>query len=175
MSDYKGLGGCLELVTPSDLSVEQKTAYDYMVETMVPWANASGSIAQVEDGHPVSPFMTLVRSPEMARACVDFEQQEGRLTFLSKRVRLVVILAFGQEWSYDYERYAHAAVAGQAGLSEETIYALRSGTDAPELSEAEQTARELARCVTTDQIVSEHTVLVRLCLDDETRSTGRKA
>ncbi len=63
------------------------------------------------------------------------------------------LLAVSQVWQSDYERYAHAAVARKAGLTEGAIRALVDGKETNELTETEQIAREFAF-----QMTSKHTI-----------------
>ena len=65
----------------------------------------------------------------------------------------VIILAVGQVWQCDYERYAHAAVARKAGLPEGAIDALVNGTETSELTEVEQLARQVATDLTSEHAV----------------------
>ena len=69
-------------------------------------------------------------------------------------MRQVVILTVGAIWGCDYERYAHAMVARQAGMTEATIAALTQGErPAAELSAKEQLAQRFTYQITANRKV----------------------
>jgi len=105
------------------------------------------------NGHLIGPFNPLLYSPEAGTGFLDFEAAVERSTSLDERVRQVVILSVGSVWRSDYEIYAHAAVARQAGLSDEAIRALQNGEPAKDLTDKEQLAQTY-----TLRLTSEHSV-----------------
>lgn len=135
------LGGRAPLLRPDDLTAAQRKTYDLMNSKMVPWAEKSGFKARLPDGRLIGPFNGFLFSPEMTDSFLDWETAEQRSTTLSDRERQIVILATGAVWRCDYERYAHAAVAGKVGLSNAAIAALRAGDPAPDLNAKEVVAQ----------------------------------
>lgn len=149
------LGGRVPLFDPQALTAAQKAVYDSMVAEMVPWAEAAGFTAMLKDGRLVGPFNTILESPGIAAAFLALQAAEQKHTTLSKRVRQVVILTVGAVWKCDYERYAHEAVARQAGLPEEAIRALAQGEQATGLVAEELLAQRLTRQLTAEFHVSD--------------------
>ena len=115
------LGGRLKLLEPSELTAEQRQTYDVIAAKMVPWAKASGFISKTDDDRLIGPFNSILYSPKITFAFLALQEAEQKNTTLDDRVRQVVILTVGAVWECDYERYAHAAVARKAGMSETAI------------------------------------------------------
>jgi 4-carboxymuconolactone decarboxylase len=129
---------------PAELSEVQKTVYDHVRSTIVPWAEAAHFKSMTADQRLIGPFNPLLLSPEMTSRFLEVEVSEEKHTSLSKRVREVVILSVGTVWKADYEIYAHSAVARQIGLSDETIQALVEGEVPEALSDEERIAQQFA-------------------------------
>ena len=87
---------------------------------------AEGIIAGPRGGMR-GPFESLLRAPELA----DHAQRLGAYcrynTSLAPHLSELAILLTGRHWSAQYEFYAHARLARQAGLPDETIEAIRTG------------------------------------------------
>ena len=118
------LGGRVPLLDPQELTAAQQAVYETLNTKMVPWAEAAGFQAKLDDGKLVGPFNTILLSPEIAASFLALQASEQEHTSLSERVRQVVILTVGAVWKCDYERYAHVTVAREAGLSENIVSAL---------------------------------------------------
>lgn len=143
--DLDRLGGRLALLRPADLSPDQKRLYDRIGATMVPWADEKGFQAKLGDGRLIGPFNPILFSPAIGGAFLDLQDAEQHHTSLTERMRQVVILTVGAVWASDYERYAHAAVAGSVSLSRDAIRALSRGDIADELSAEEKLAQRFTR------------------------------
>lgn len=152
-SDPKDLGGRTALLEPDKLTAQQRTVYDTINTRMVPWAEKAGFVAKLPDGRLIGPFNTVLISPEMAEAFLNLQAVEGRNTTLSQRVRQAVILTVGAVFQCDYERYAHSAVAREAGLSDADVAALTRGAPPEGLTHEEEVARRF-----TTVLVAEHRV-----------------
>ena len=154
MAETYLLGGRLPLLAPGDLSDgRQQELYQRMRTHQVPWADRHNFLGMTDDGRLIGPFNPLLYSPEAGTGFLDFEGAEERSTSLDDRVRQVVILSVGSVWRSDYEIYAHAAVARQAGLSDEAIRALQNGEPAKDLTDKEKLAQTY-----TLRLTSEHSV-----------------
>ena len=151
----QGLGGRTALLAPDDLSTAQRTVYDTIAKDMVPWADKAGFTARLEDGRLVGPFNTVLLSPEIAQAFLALQAVEGKHSSLSARVRQVVILTVGAVWRCDYERYAHGAVARQAGFGDAAIEALKAGRASDELSPQERVAQRFTLTLAKDHHVND--------------------
>ncbi len=158
------LGGRLPLLRPAEMDEAQKALHDHIATTAVPWAEAAGFRMQTAEGELIGPFNAVLFSPDIGRAFLALQSEEGKRTSLSDRVRQVVILTVGSVWQAPYELYAHAAVARQAGLSDDAVRALSLGEPADELSGEERVAQLFTR-----QLAAERRV------DDETYRAGESA
>ena len=151
--DPEHLGGRTALLEPDALTPQQRTVYDTITTKMVPWAEKAGFKAKLPDGRLIGPFNTVLLSPEMAETFLKLQAVEESHTTLSQRVRQVVILTVGAVFRCDYERYAHSAVAREAGLSDADIAALVQGDAAAGLTYEEDVARRF-----TAALVGQHRV-----------------
>lgn len=151
----ENLGGRLALFDPQTLTAPQRAVYDTINRKMIPWAEAAGFQAKLEDGRLIGPFNTILLSPEIGASFLALQEAEQAHTSLSKRVREVVILTVGAVWKSDYERYAHTAVARKTGLPEKTIHALAEGAEDDELSEAEELAQRFTRHIMAEHQIAE--------------------
>ena len=151
----QGMGGRLKLLEPSELTPEQKQTYDIIDTNMVPWAEASGFISKTGDGRLIGPFNSVLYSPGISPAFLALQAAEQKHTTLDERVRQVVILTVGAVWGCDYERYAHAAVARKAGMSETAIAALAKGEPAAELSAKERLAQRFTYEITANRKIDD--------------------
>jgi 4-carboxymuconolactone decarboxylase len=147
------LGGRIPLSPPASLSGSQQSLYDVINEESVPWAQASGFVAKLEDGSLVGPFNVALQSPEVGAAFAKFQSVEAKSTTLNERIRQVVILTVGSVWESAYELYAHMAVAGKAGFPEEAVRALAKGKRTASLTEDEKLAQRFTRQLTIDHQV----------------------
>jgi 4-carboxymuconolactone decarboxylase len=148
------LGGRLPLLAPGDLpDGQQKELYQRMRTNQVRWADRHNFKGMTGDDRLIGPFNPLLYSPEGGAGFLDFEAAEERSSSLDDRVRQVVILSVGAVWKSAYEIYAHSAIADQAGLSQDTIWALQNGVPAPDLTDKEQLAQ-----MYTLRLTSEHSV-----------------
>jgi 4-carboxymuconolactone decarboxylase len=149
------LGGRIPLSEPAELTVSQQSLYKLISETAVPWANASGFVAKVDEGRLIGPFNVVLESPDLGAAFLQFQSAEEKMTTLSERVRQVVILTVGSVWKAPYELYAHSAVTRTAGLPEEDVQALARGDVATALSEKERTAQKFTKQLAIERTISQ--------------------
>lgn len=138
-------GGRIPLLKPDLLDEDQQRLYDSLSSTAVPWAQASGFVAKLEDGSLIGPFYVALQSPTIGAAFERLQSVEAENTTLSERVRQVVILTVGAVWQSDYERYAHKAVARKTGLAEEIVAALANADEAPGFMDEEILAQRFTR------------------------------
>ncbi len=147
------LGGRIPLLARDDLADEQKEIYQRLRTNQVPWATSHGFRGMTDDGRLIGPFNPLLYSPAAGMGFLDFEGTEARSTSLDARVREVVILSVGSVWRSAYELYAHAALARQAGFSDETIRALENGELADGLAERERLAQRYTLELTSQHLI----------------------
>jgi 4-carboxymuconolactone decarboxylase len=141
----EALGGRLPLADPATLTDAQRGLFDLMMNTMVPWANQVPFQSTTADGRIIGPGNPALLNPQTATKFLELQFAEQLNTSLDERVRQVIALTVGAIWGADYELYAHAAVARQAGLSESAIRTLVSGGLSGELTEREQLAQRVTR------------------------------
>jgi len=146
----KALGGRLPLADPASLTDAQRGLFDLMMNTMVPWANQVPFESTTSDGRLIGPFNPALLNPATATKFLELQFAEQLNTSLDERVRQVIVLTVGAIWGADYELYAHAAVARQAGLSESAIRTLVSGGVPGELTERERLAHRVTRQLCVD-------------------------
>ena len=151
----ENLGGRIPLSDPQSLTPPQQSLYDTINQKMVPWAEAAGFQAKLDDGKLIGPFNLVLQSPELGAAFLKLQGAEEEHTSLSKRVRQVVILTVGAVWQSDYERYAHTAVARKAGLPDSAIAALANGDVATELTAEEKVAQRFTKQLTADNRIEQ--------------------
>jgi 4-carboxymuconolactone decarboxylase len=151
VDDLERLGGRLPLFKPDALTAEQRRLHDDMTASWAPWADRVGFQAKLPDGRWIGPFNPLLLSPVLSQAFLHLQNVEGKGTSLSERVRQVVILTVGAVWECDYERYAHAAAAREAGLSSAAIEALSAGRPSEDLEGDEDVARRFALALTAER------------------------
>jgi 4-carboxymuconolactone decarboxylase len=80
-----------------------------------------------QDGGLIGPFNAYLYTPQIGDAA---QQLAGKLRFESSLpgdLREIAIMAVGQDWKADYEFYAHAKVARNEGVDEDTIECIRQG------------------------------------------------
>ena len=151
----ESLGGRLPLADPAELTDAQRGLFDHMMSTWIPWAQRAQFQSQTDDGRLIGPFNPVLLSPVIARSFLDLQEVEASQSSLSPRLREVIILTVGSVWQAEYELYAHAAAARQAGLSEQAIAALKAGRPAEDLNDVEALAQRLARHLSADHQVPE--------------------
>lgn len=140
----QNLGGRLPLLDPATLTSAQQDLYNQLTATWVAYADQLGVVAMTEDGRLIGPFNAFLLHPEVTAKLWEFQTAESAQTTLPPRVREVVIIVMGAVWHADYELYAQVQVGRKAGLPDDVITALASGSIPEALSEQEKIAARLA-------------------------------
>jgi 4-carboxymuconolactone decarboxylase len=115
----------LPLLGKSDLNVEQKDLWDYILKG--PRGASLGESIKFLPG-PFNPWMQIPSFGKLAAAMGE------RLRFhseLSGKHRELAILTTGAHWKAEFEFWAHARMARAEGLPDSVIDALRAGTPVP--------------------------------------------
>ncbi len=124
MTDNRRVGH-LPALTEADLNESQTQLWNDITEGprgAAPW--------MVQDGALTGPFNAWLQIPHIGRA---FAAAGERLRFSSSLdaiTRELVILTVGAHWKSEFEFWAHAGIARSAGMSEELIAAIESGSEA---------------------------------------------
>ena len=83
------------------------------------------------------PFTVYIRHPELADAMNKVGDVLRVLGKLDKRLIELLILVAAREWNCDYQWVVHEAAAVKAGLSPETVEAIRKG-ETPKLTREDE-------------------------------------
>jgi 4-carboxymuconolactone decarboxylase len=133
----------LQPVEVSNLTPEQRKVHD---------AIASGPRGGVR-----GPFLALLHVPKLA----DRVQHLGELlryeTSLGRRLSELAIIVTARGLRCDYEWFAHARIAAEAGLPAEAIEAIRTDKDPGLTDPKERLVYQFARELVTNQRVSDAT------------------
>lgn len=139
------------------LSDEQRTLWDNL--TTGPRANPDrphGGLAG-EDGALIGPFNALFQSPEIG----DAVQKLGAVlrfgTDLPADLLETAIVTIGGHWRANFEFWAHARLAANAGVSQSAIEAIHDGEPADFGNPAQQTVYQFGRELIESQRVSDET------------------
>lgn len=120
---------------------------------------AARRIATGPRGDVFGPFVPLLRSPP----AMEYLQQLGAyLRFespLPKNIFELLVLLVAREWDQGFEWTYHRPLARAAGVTEETIEAIRHGSVPPDLAAAERVAYDIVSELLAEKFVSEATYL----------------
>lgn len=103
----------LPLLDPNDMNADQRAVYDDIM------SGARGSIQ--------GPFNPWLRSPKLADRAQKLGEYCRFNTILGPRLSEIAILLTARHWQSQFEWYAHAGLARDAGHSDETIAAIKDG------------------------------------------------
>ena len=101
----------LKLLSPDDMSADQKTTYDE-------------SIAG-KRGRPPAPMMAWLNSPQMARHATRLGEVLRFDTIFPPKLSEIAILVTARHWSAHYEWFAHKRLALQGGMDPKIIEDIR--------------------------------------------------
>ncbi len=104
----------LPLLDPKDMNDAQRAVYDDIM---------SGSRGSMQ-----GPFNPWLRSPELADRAQKLGEYCRFNTILGPRLSEIAILLTARHWQSQFEWYAHAGLAKEAGHSDQTIAAIKAGT-----------------------------------------------
>jgi 4-carboxymuconolactone decarboxylase len=103
----------LPLLDPKDMNADQRAVYDDIM------SGARGSIQ--------GPFNPWLRSPGLADPAQKLGEYCRFNTILGPRLTEIAILLTARHWKSQFEWYAHANLARDAGHTEQTIAAIKAG------------------------------------------------
>ena len=119
----------LPVLQLQDLTAEQKRVYE--------------EIARVRNGVVRGPFPIWLRNPELADRANQFGNVLRMQGKLEKRLFELMVLIVARHWSSQYEWFAHAKAALNAGLSPEIVDAIQNNRRPESLREDEQLVYEI--------------------------------
>jgi 4-carboxymuconolactone decarboxylase len=129
----------LPLISPAELSPEQKPLYDAMRKGIASSFNAFK--VEREDGALMGPWNPWLHEPQIGKAIWDLTLAMTANAVLPDNVRQIAILVVGARYNAAYELYAHVAVAEKEGMSAERLAALVAGVKPTDLSKEENGCR----------------------------------
>lgn len=132
----------LPLISPSELSVEQRPLYDDMrtgIET-----NFKGFTAIDAKGELIGPWNPWLRFPKFGKPVWELVKVLSTSPTLPRAVREVAILVTGAHFRSAYELYAHVLIAELRGLPDEKIATIVAGQRPCDLSREEAVAFDVA-------------------------------
>jgi len=135
----------LDVLTPAELSPEQRALYDEIVGG--PRAAGPGLLTADGSGGLIGPFNAMLYAPGVGHALQALGAAVRYRTALPDRIREIAVLAVAAAWRSDFELYAHEALARAAGVTDAEIEALRAGGEVPLRDEVERAALGVVRAL----------------------------
>src|SRR5476649_2412129 len=132
----------LPLITPADLSAEQKPLYDDMRKGIA--SNFNAFKVEREDDALMGPWNPWLHEPAIGKAIWDLTLAMTAGASLKDNVRQIVILVVGARFDAAYEIYAHIAVAEREGMKPERLAALVADLKPTDLSKKENLGFDVA-------------------------------
>jgi 4-carboxymuconolactone decarboxylase len=145
----------LPLISPADLSPEQRPLYDDMrrgIET-----NFKGFKAIAANGELIGPWNPWLHFPKFGGPVWELVKALSASPSLPKPVREVAILVTGARFRSAYEIYAHVLVAEARGLPDDKIATIVAGQRPSDLSRAEAVAYDVAAALVSGGLLPELT------------------
>jgi alkylhydroperoxidase family enzyme len=143
----------LPLISPADLSAEQRPLYDSMRKGIA--SNFNAFKAEREDGALMGPWNPWLHEPAIGTAIWDLTLAMTANAALPDKVRQVAILVVGARYDAAYELYAHIAVAEHGGMSPERLCALAADLKPADLSREENVAFDFAYALSRGGVLPE--------------------
>ena len=128
----------LPILPPDKLTGEQKPLYDRF-RTQID-GGFTGFKTVRDDGALLGPWSVWIHEPKVGEGIRVMLDAISTMKRLSDEVKQIAILAVGARYKAAYEMYAHAAVGGRDGLSDEKMAAVCAGQKPTDMTGEEQTA-----------------------------------
>jgi 4-carboxymuconolactone decarboxylase len=145
----------LPLISPADLTPEQRPLYDDMREGIA--KSFKGFVAMRDDGTLLGPWNPWLHEPSFGKASWDLVRALADKPSLPKPVREVAILVTGAHFKSAYELYAHVLVGEQRGLSDEKLSTIVAGQRPVDLTREEAIAYDFAGALMSGGVLPELT------------------
>jgi 4-carboxymuconolactone decarboxylase len=136
----------LPLLSPADLSDEQKTLHATMREEI--GAHFRSFVTEREDGALEGPWNPWLHFPDVGTQAWNLSKAVIGMSSIPARCREIAILITGRRFAAAYEIYAHTSVARIAGLSDREIATILAGRRPEKLEPEEFIAFDLALALT---------------------------
>ena len=122
----------LKLLIPSELSPEQKLTYDALT------SGPRGANMKSDTGSLGGPFNAMLHAPNIGIALQELGARLRFGTSVPRNLLELAIITIGAHWEAQYEFWAHARMAIEAGVEPHVVESIRNG-DEPVLTGDEQT------------------------------------
>lgn len=142
-------------IPPDRLSDEQKPVYEAMKKQIASDPQFSAFVTEGEDGALQGPWNVWLHTPSVGAAIGGLSRAIGQMKALPERVKQIVILTVGARFQAAYELYAHAAIAREDGIDEETIASLIENREPVGLSQNERLAYDAVSALVSGGVLPE--------------------
>lgn len=136
----------LPLLTPDQLDADQKEVYDAL--TM--GERGKNANLRNDDGSLVGPFNAMLYSPLTGNRFQALGEALRFFNKLPKNELEVVILVIARQWQADFEWWAHARLARNAGVGEDIIAAIHENRQPDFHDDGEALVYEVATTLLSD-------------------------
>ncbi len=143
----------LPLISPAELSAEQKPLYDAMRAGIA--SNFNAFKVEREDGALMGPWNPWLHEPGIGKAIWDLTLAMTANASLPDNVRQIAILVVGARFDAAYEIYAHIAVAEHDGMAPERLATLVAELKPNDLNQEESIAFDVAYSLSRGGVLPE--------------------
>lgn len=143
----------LPLISPSELTPEQKPLYEDMRKGIA--SNFNAFKVEREDGALMGPWNPWLHEPRIGKAIWDLTLAMTAEASLPDSIRQIAILVVGAHFDAAYEIYAHIAVAEREGMSPERLATLVSDLKPVDLSPGESVAYDFSYALVRGGVLPE--------------------
>ncbi len=137
----------LPLLTPDQLDADQQEVYD----SLTTGERGKNANLRNDDGSLVGPFNAFLYSPLTGNRFQALGEALRFFNKLPKNELEVVILVIAAQWRADFEWWAHARLAGNAGVSDDVIEAIKDGRQPSFEDDGEALVYEIAMTLLADR------------------------
>ena len=141
----------LALISPSELSPEQRRLYDDMREGIE--ANFKGFTAIDDAGRLIGPWNPWLHFPKFGVPAWNLVKSLSAAPKLPRPVREIAILVTGAHFHAAYEIYAHVLVAELRGITDDKIATIIAGQRPGDLTREEAVAYDLASALVSGGVL----------------------
>jgi 4-carboxymuconolactone decarboxylase len=143
----------LSLLKPDELNDDQQSLYD----ALTGGERSKGATLVREDGSLVGPFIALLYSPLTGNRFQSLGESLRFFNQLPGNQLEIAILVIAAQWRAEFEWWAHARLAKNAGVADDVIEAIRTGAQPQIVDAGESLVYEVAVELLTTHRLSEET------------------
>jgi len=143
----------LPLISPADLTPEQKPLYDEMRKGIA--SNFNAFKTENDEGALIGPWNPWLHEPRIGKAIWDLTMAMTAEATLPDNIRQLAILVVGARFDAAYEIYAHIAVAEKEGMSLSRLSTLVADLRPADLSPEESVAFDFSYALIRGGILPE--------------------